>query len=67
MKEWLKQLFSEESQVSMGRVLSAILVVSGIILAFVSIWTAKNLDNLVYALVAAGITGKVAQKFSETK
>lgn len=61
MKTWIKNLFSESSEVSMMRVLCFMSMSTAIILAFMD----KNADVLLF--VSAAITGKVGQKIIETK
>jgi len=58
----MKSFFIENSQVSMTRLLSFILVISGIIHAFLY----KDL-SMAGLLIGAGMTGKVVQKGIEGK
>jgi hypothetical protein len=60
MTNWLKSLFSEDSTVSMMRLISLISLMAGIILCF------ANKPGFEIFVLAA-FTGKVAQKITEVK
>ncbi len=59
--KFLKELFKEDGTVSMMRLLSLISLLTGCALAI------AGKDNSVMIFVTAAFSGKVAQKFVETK
>lgn len=68
MKSWFLSLFSESSDVSMGRFLSFVCVAIAGLVAIYSV--ARQLDLnaasvLCGTFLAAGISGKVISKFAE--
>ena len=70
MKHWIRALFSESSDVSMTRFLSFVSVLTAMLIAVTAV--VRNLDLnaaavLAGTFLAAAFTGKVAQKFAETK
>lgn len=70
MKQWLKDLFSDSSSVSMMRVLSFICVITASGVAIYSVSKGSNLDSvsvLCGVFLGAGISGKVMQKVTEAK
>lgn len=70
MKNWLKELFSEQGSVSMTRFLSLVCVVTAVILSVYGLAKDKNIDSLVgivSVFLGAGLSSKVIQKFAENK
>ncbi len=66
----MKQLFLENSKLSMARVLSLVTVLSGVTIGLILAITGKLDSNgvmLSIGLVTAGIAGKIAQKKMEAK
>lgn len=66
MKAWLKELLSSESTVSSMRLASLLCVLTACVIA---LWKAKNGTDevsIITALLTAGITGKVGQKWIES-
>ena len=61
MRSFLRSLFSEKSDVSMIRVMSLASLIIGAYLAL------KGQDSCVVIFVSAAFSGKVAQKFIESK
>lgn len=70
MKQWLKDLFSDSSTVSMVRVLSFICVVTASGVAIYSVAKGSNLDSvsvLCGTFLGIGMGAKVSQKAIEAK
>ncbi len=70
MKQWLKDLFSDNSNVSMMRVLSLICILTASGVAIHAVSVGSNLDSvsvLCGVFLGAGISGKVTQKMVEAK
>jgi len=69
MKQFLKDLFSENSGVSMVRIMSLLTILVGIVYLFLygSSNPSGNFISLIAMLFAIGFTGKVAQKYFEVK
>ncbi len=70
MKQFLLDLFKDNSSVSMMRMLSLICVLTASMIAFYSVYAGKDLNAvsiLVGVFLGSGIGGKVAQKISEVK
>jgi hypothetical protein len=66
----LERLFSEESPISMMRILSLIGTITGVALAFVGVIMNRDLmglSTLVGVFVGASFAGKVVQKIHEVK
>jgi Na+(H+)/acetate symporter ActP len=59
MKKWLKDLFSESSSVSMGRVMAFTSLCIGAYLAI------KGQNDCVTIFVASAFAGKCVQKYTE--
>lgn len=56
-----KEIFSENSEISIMRVMAVTSLIIGAVLAF------KGMDTSVYIFVGAAFAGKVTQKFIESK
>lgn len=70
MLKWFRDLFSETSDVSMGRFMSLLSVLSAVLIALVSVFADRDLNAatmLCSAFLAAGFTGKVMQRSIESK
>lgn len=70
MINWLKDAFSESSDVSMMRLLSFVCVVSACVIACTGLYKGANLSELSIlcgTFLTAGISGKVLQKNSEVE
>lgn len=70
MKQLLLSLFSDSSGLSMMRLLSLICVLTACIIAIYGIIKGHDLNAVAMlcgAFLAAGISGKVVQKFGEKK
>lgn len=68
MKAWFKDLFSESSDVSMGRFLSFVCVGSACLIALYAIMAGSDLNAvslLCGTFLGAGIGSKVVSKFAE--
>ena len=66
--QWFKDLFSESSDVSMGRFLSFICVIAACAVALKAVVSGSNLSEaavLCGTFLGAGISGKVISKFAE--
>jgi len=64
---WLKELFSEQSNVSMMRAVTFIVTISAVILAFSMIFIDKNFETLIIGMLGVALGSKAVQKFGEKK
>lgn len=67
MKQWLLDLFKDDSGVSMMRVLSLICVLTACGMAIDGAKNGRDVSGICATFLAAGIGGKVGQKVVEVK
>jgi hypothetical protein len=67
MTQWLRDLFSDSSSVSMTRFLSFICVMTATVIGFYGVYGARDVTAIVTIFLGAGLGAKVAQKSMELK
>jgi len=63
----MKQLFSEDSKISMSRLLAIASFIVAVGLVITTIFTGKDLESLTFAFLSFGGTIKVGNKAFESK
>ncbi len=67
LKSFIREMCSEDSQLSMTRFLTLMITVVSLAIAIYSVVKDKNNTELVALLLGSGLTAKVTQRFAEEK